>query len=843
MLTSPRFFRAVIAIATGALVAGGLLADAPANATDTVLTSTHGDRTTVTILLKAPNQAGLDTLATAQGLSHTQRVEALAAVLPTANAHRAVTDELRRHRFTITHETAWTIDAQAPTATVTSLFGAQPALPNTASPTQRARVAGALPRVPAAIASLTAAVLAQGSGPAVFSPESAACPNCLDGAEYRNAYSSPTAVIRDGTDANGPLTIATLQFPQHGGWNDSDLTSYAKDVDLPDPIASGQYTQIPVDGTTVAAATTKEDEADEEVDLDQESILSTDPNADQRAYFDSSSSKAGYADALSQVLADVTQGPGEVGGGDPKIVALSTSWGACESEFSDDFAFPHDTIKAVANILKSLTAAGVTIFASSGDDGVYDCGNSSSSTKIAVDYPASSPQVVGVGGTRLTFTGNSSANDGTNWHDVSWTCTSAPVCQGSKPADTGGSGGGESTLFRMPAYQRAGIGNQPFTTTTGKTGNFGTQPHRLVPDIAADGDPETGFDLLTTDPTNDTSCALGPPPNPLCKPLRLPIGGTSLSSPVAASLFTDMLAAHGVTAGVGDIHGALYSAYAADKDVFRDVTTGRNGKQKNVDNHVKSGGAELPVTAQKGFDTVTGLGAPLWPALAAYIFGPRAPTPTASIALRNPTSAKHLTNVTARWGAKLAAAAASAPAAAAVTITQRGSAKPIFRAKSAAPTGSHTFKGIPGRDYTLSVADTDLAGQTPPAVTASIVIPYDDTSFTFHGVWRRVTGTGDYGGSHSTSVSKHASATIAVKARRYTLEVRTGPTYGKLAIHHGATYLGTYDLYTPSVTHRLIAFYGTSTSPVKRRTFTFRAEGKKNTFSTGTHIDLDALIR
>ena len=72
-----------------------------------------------------------------------------------------------------------------------------------------------------------------------------------------------------------------------------------------------------------------------------------------------------------------------VDGGDPKIVALSTSWGTCESEFSDRFAFRHDTVKAVGNILKSLTAAGVTIFAASGDDGIYDCGDAPSSTKAA----------------------------------------------------------------------------------------------------------------------------------------------------------------------------------------------------------------------------------------------------------------------------------------------------------------------------------------------------------------------------------------------------------------------------------------------------------------------------
>ena len=151
-------------------------------------------------------------------------------------------------------------------------------------------------------------------------------------------------------------------------------SKYAQAAGLPDPVASGQYKQIPVDGLNVQPATKKEGGADEEVDLDQETILSTAPLANQRAYFDTNTNKAGYADALSQVLADVTQGTGAVDGGDPKIAALSTSWGACEAEFSSGFAFGHDTVKAVGNILQSLTAAGVTVFAASGDDGIYDCG-------------------------------------------------------------------------------------------------------------------------------------------------------------------------------------------------------------------------------------------------------------------------------------------------------------------------------------------------------------------------------------------------------------------------------------------------------------------------------------
>jgi kumamolisin len=690
--------RPVLAMITASLVVVGLTGSASAGARADDGTSS------VTVVLAAPDAAALSRFAatpatpTASGATATRRTT-LAGLLPGLTAHRAVLTQLRQHGFTVTHQTAWTIDATAPTSTVTGLFG--PA------------GAQALPRIPPVIAPYVATVLAASSGAAVVAPRDLCTAQCHDGQDFRHAYATPDTKIHKGSDANGPLTVATLQFPRHGGWDESDLTSYAASVGLPDPVASGQYTQIAVDGLTVPSATSREGGADEEVDLDQESLLSSAPDVNQRAYFDTDPDAAGYADALSQVLADVTQGPGDVGGGDPKIVALSTSWGACESEFSDGFDFPHDTIDAVSSIIESLTAAGVTVFAASGDAGVYDCGDSPSSIKTAVDYPAADPRVVAVGGTRLKNHGSAGSNNGSNWSDTSWSCTSSHTCQGYGPNDTGGSGGGESKLFAQPDYQAAGIGHQSFKTSTGKKGNFGHQPDRLVPDIADDGDPASGFTVLTTDPGDDPGCVR--PILPGCQPATLPIGGTSLSSPVAAGLFADLLAKAGATAGVGDIHDALYSAYAAHDGSFRDIDKGSNGNQKDVDKRAKHGhGYELPVHAQTGYDTVTGLGAPLWPAISAYIFDPRAAKATGSLAHPRTSAASHPT-VTAHWGARQAAHHGSAPASASVTITRDGADGTIYHHRSAPVSGSYRFRVKSGRAYTLTVVIHDLSGQTDTA--------------------------------------------------------------------------------------------------------------------------------
>jgi hypothetical protein len=839
-----RRIRTSIVASAGVVVAAGLAVPTIANARPAASTTSAES---VTILLKAPHPTALRDLAAAHGLTHAQRIAELDRILPTTAAHDQVTTALRDTGFTVTDQTAWTITAKAAAPTVASAFGTLTPVAANASPLDRVRERSALPRVPASISSVVAVALPSSGGASLLSP--LACDQCLSGTTFRDAYTAPHVTPTTGSDTKGPLTIATLQF---GGWNPSDLTKYATSIGVPDPLtnlngnANGhdQYTQIPVGQPTVPAASVSEHGADEEVDLDQETILSTDPSANQRAYFSPTSSGTSYVQDLARVFADVTQGSGHSSdGGDPKIAALSTSWGSCEAEF--ELAFNGATFGAVENVLTSLTAAGVTVFAASGDDGVYDCGNSATSTKIAVDYPASSPEVIGVGGTTLRAIGGVAApNTGSNWNESVWSCTSAQVCQGDAANDTGGSGGGESSLarFPLPAYQKAGIASQRFTTSTGKTGNFGTQPRRLVPDIAAVGDPATGFGVLTTDPVDacansidPSTCRHDPPAT------TFEIGGTSLSSPASAALFTDMLGAHEASAGVGDIHGALYSAYAAHNGSFRDVTRGSNGLQANVDSHAKSGtAAELPVTAQKGYDALSGLGAPLWPKIAPFIFSPQVPTGHRTLVLTSPHSAKHADTLRARWSASQVDTDGSAAAKAMVTITRKGTSKPVFHSTDAAAAGSHTFTAPPG-DYLLTVTETDLAGQHSKPVTATATVPYDDTSFAFHGAWTRTKSASSFAGSRAVTSAHGAYAKTTRYGRTFSLLVGTGPRFGKLAVYHGSRKIGTYDLYSRKSAQAMVTFYGTVKTRAKQRTFTFRYTGAKNKAAAAKTIDVDGL--
>lgn len=334
-------------------------------------------------------------------------------------------------------------------------------------------------------------------------------------AALRSAYLEPAA----STSAPA-LTVATLQF---AGWNPADLTAYASASGLPDPVASGRYTSVPVLG----AATSGSSQAAVEVALDQESLYGLAPTAAQRAYF-APNSLQGFVQSIYQVASDA-----------PKyhIAALSISWGACELGWGS-------ASSQMEAALSAASAAGVSVFAATGDNGVDDCGMG----MRAVDYPASSPHVIAVGGTSLSLAGSATA----------------PTV-GSETAWSGG-GGGISTLFARPSYQ---------------VGDGQTSTMRTIPDIASDADPATGATIYS-------SAAGG----------WLQVGGTSMAAPTQAALLVGAEQADHLTVGVGDLHAALYGAPAS---AFRDVTSGSNGAD-GVPGY----------SAGVGYDLVSGRGAPLW---------------------------------------------------------------------------------------------------------------------------------------------------------------------------------------------------------------------------------------
>lgn len=158
-----------------------------------------------------------------------------------------------------------------------------------------------------------------------------------------------------------------------------------------------------------------------------------------------------FLDALQQIL-DNNQGNPHPGS------TVSISLGGIEA------TLPQNILQALNQDLQLLTQAeDMTVFVSSGDCGAYNQGKYGG--PIGVDFPASSPWAVAVGGTQMSFTLNSLRSD-----EVVWSSRAdLSACK-----NRWGSGGGLSSFFDRMAFQQG----------PGVVNNFSTGK-RQVPDVAA----------------------------------------------------------------------------------------------------------------------------------------------------------------------------------------------------------------------------------------------------------------------------------------------------------------------------------------------------------------------
>jgi hypothetical protein len=156
--------------------------------------------------------------------------------------------------------------------------------------------------------------------------------------------------------------------------------------------------------------------------------------------------------------------------------------------------------------------------------------------------PSSFSPVVAVGGTKLTINSN-----GTRRNETVWNHNGPANVNGIRFQDAlGATGGGCSRWIKAPAWQ-AQIGGYH------KTG-CGTK--RLAADIAADADPDTGFDILSSYRCFSANC-------------WATYGGTSLSAPLIAAMWA-------LAGGSGGVRYPGASLYAHARSRFFDVTGGGN---------------------------------------------------------------------------------------------------------------------------------------------------------------------------------------------------------------------------------------------------------------------------
>ncbi len=175
------------------------------------------------------------------------------------------------------------------------------------------------------------------------------------------------------------------------------------------------------------------------------------------------------------------------------VTAVSMSWGGKEfpEEISLDSHFQNNY--------------GIVFFASSGDNGT------------GASWPASSPYVVGVGGTTLSLNTDGSVKKETAWN---------------------GSGGGISVYEKEPSFQN----NYSIAMDKG---------YRAIPDVAYNADPESGFPIIRNG-------------------VWRTVGGTSAGAPQWAALST-------LGSGATNINFYKDKASSNHAIYFTDITSGTNG--------------------------------------------------------------------------------------------------------------------------------------------------------------------------------------------------------------------------------------------------------------------------
>ena len=345
--------------------------------------------------------------------------------------------------------------------------------------------------------------------------------------------------IYDFPDADlSQQTIGLLEFG--GGVNQADVTAYFQQMG----VAAPAITIVSVDG---ASTDPKADpDSTMEVMLDVEVAGAMAPGAGLVVYFSSFDEK-GVIDALAAVVADSKNNPGVV----------SVSWGWDENQpFNNQTLWSPTAMDHVNHSLLAAAQLGITICVSTGDDG--------SEAQIPdghahVNFPATSPYVLAVGGTTLHV--HNAAGGATVVQERVW----------NNGPEGGGTGGGVSDFTPMPTWQEGVV------PTSINPGHFAG---RAIPDVAANADPSTGYKVLI----NGQSTV---------------VGGTSASAPLWACLLTRMNASLGVR--VGNFNALLYAKYGP-AGVLRDITVGNNDTRGLLSGNFP---------ARPGWDAATGWGVPV----------------------------------------------------------------------------------------------------------------------------------------------------------------------------------------------------------------------------------------
>lgn len=311
------------------------------------------------------------------------------------------------------------------------------------------------------------------------------------------------------SDLEGGGAIGIVELG--GGWSPDDMHAFFQSIGQPVP----SITNISVDGLTNQYGSDPQG-ADVEVTLDIQIAAA--------AYFEATGKPAIIRVYWAQNIAPAVQMAANQG-----CRVCSISWGADEANWGETAA------KEMAAVAVAAMNTGCRVIAAAGDNDSSDGGL----TPANVDLPASAPNVLACGGTSKPRNGGP---------EMVWNNNPGN-------ADGQGTGGGWSTIFPFNKLMQPGA---PIASAPKGAG-------RMVPDVAANADPNTGYEVYV-----HGSWTV--------------VGGTSCVAPLYAGLLSAINSPL--------VYGKKRMWY--HPAAFNDITTGDNGMY----------------SAGVGPDPCTGLGVP-----------------------------------------------------------------------------------------------------------------------------------------------------------------------------------------------------------------------------------------
>jgi kumamolisin len=279
--------------------------------------------------------------------------------------------------------------------------------------------------------------------------------------------------------------------------------------------------------------------ADEEVALDIQVVAGVAPQASIVVYF-TELNEPGLVAGLCRAV----HGPEH-----PNVIVIT--WGEPE------VFWPKEARVALDVVLQDAFRLGITVLATAGDDLARERMDGG---KVYVNYPASSPYVLGCGGTQIQLDPSQTAiADEVVWNDLG----------------RRGTGGGVSEIYGVPAFQTGA--HLPGSLNDGK-------PGRGVPDVAAAAAQLNGYRIFL-------------------KGAEVVLSGTSAVAPLWGAFVALLNEQRG--ASLGFLNDRLYQS----PGLLKVITSG-----DNID--AESG---LGYAAGDGWSACTGLGSPKGPAIIAAL--------------------------------------------------------------------------------------------------------------------------------------------------------------------------------------------------------------------------------